>query len=367
MTGNSKREVLSRKDALTHIDSLLADVPEGKRHGVLAWALWGLPPWSSLSDYAKVMHDVLWGRYSDRLADDLGHAAVAHLAIARTLGVDRNYGLASDLLTRSKETTLMAGKPALSRLHEALVVRVSLQTGDIEHAQQLIDGGALAGWEQDPAEFQAEILLSLAMGALLRGDLRQAAEYFDSAATKGSEHAREDLGSWQVARAMAGHAQVAFRGGFAEPASELSAWTMRLAGDYESVSEHTEATFLYAASRLLAGIRPDTKETANAVSRALLLENRGGATDLLFGINVDLGGCADADTVVQRLLLGYDANMDVQDYAGALLMGFAVASILTSLEGDKEIIWLFDRLGKIHWPHPFQDAVGRARRALESP
>jgi len=279
---------MRREEAIALIDRLLLDVPKPEHPKTLAWTLWGMAPSTATTDYARVIHSLMLERYAAELRADVRSAVLAQLAVARTFLADRRFETALAMLVGEEASSRATGLGTLERLRRALLIDAYLQVGRLSDGMGAVDG--LEGHERDPAAFRVYSHEALALVALVRGDLRGASTAFNEAVQAAAQHDHKELSAWQAARGTAGGAHVALRVGNAQVALQLLTSALVLTEPFSCVSEVSDLLLLRGICQLATGQALDTPSIEKALGGSGLLEPRGGATDLVVGLPVDLAG-----------------------------------------------------------------------------
>lgn len=320
-------DVLSRDEVIAQIDALTAGVAESDKSGVLAWTLWGLAPFSSRTDYLRVVHSLAWERHRPELEADAEVRALLQLAMARAYVADRAFSDADELLVAAGIDAETSANATLVRLHRALEIRARLHTGRISEALGRWEAGGLEGRERDPADFRAESELTAGLVALVRGQLAEAATSLNAAVQAASAHKREELAAWQVAVAMSASAHVSLRRGFPEHAEQAAGTAITLSERFAAIGELVDLYLVRAVYQLVQGKPFDAEIVQKARGGAALISHRGGAGDLCVGLAADVGGAADPGELVGRLIAASRERSEAFDGPLAMVAILAAAAV----------------------------------------
>jgi hypothetical protein len=324
---------LAAKEMIALLDEALSGVPDDEHPERLAWTLWGIGPWSSMSDTIRHLYGVMRERHAEAVDAHAPTAALAQLTLARTFMAERAYRFAKDILDGSRAVTSRSGLGTLSRLNDALSVRVALQTGHLSDAFERVGSLEPEAISEDPVEFQVESRLARGLVFIIQGRLQEAGEELVIAGRQSSEHKRPDLGRWQASRALAAQSHVMFRANLPERAAALLNEALQLAATEDALHEGAEWTLAHAAYGLCTGVSPNQERVRVALSILGMTASSGRALDVLTGLPVDLAGQADAGAMVGACLLAAEERRRAFDPAGRLLATLMGALIQSAL-GD---------------------------------
>jgi len=357
---------MSYEDTVLQLDGLIARVPEEERHEVLTWTLWGTPAWSSFTNYAHVIFDVLQSRHGLALDADTPHRALAFIALGRAVLADRDYSRAVQELGAAIDEAVRSNKATLLRTCRALHARAQIGHGDLSEALSAIQSGDVAVVERDPPEFRTESALTLGLGLLLTGALDDASHWFDEASSLAWAHERSDLGKWQNALALAGGAHAAFRAFRCKDARALLREATGLARDYDAFVELGEFLLLDAVYALGSGRAPSRKLVREATEIAAAVPTQP-AGNFLIGLPTDAGGCPHVEDLLAKLTLAAEERAEAADPFGWLIALLAHVAVLWSHDAKGAARDIMAHAGDLfgHAPEaPFSRLVGRATRAL---
>ncbi|MGM0576188.1 MAG: hypothetical protein ACQEXJ_10710 [Myxococcota bacterium] len=331
----------------TLVDELTSGVPGERHHQVLAWTLWGIPPWSSFLTTLSRLHASLRERHAEALAADPAHEALTSLTMARVLLVERTWPAALEVLEGAEAPARESGKATLVRLGRALAVRARLSVGEITAAFEAVRGGALEGLRRDPPEFAAEGHVALGLTAIVAGQHDIAESHLDDAAEAAKDHDREELGAWQAARVEVGRAHVSFRDGRPDHALEHVDAACARAREQDGLGELAEWRLLRAAYALAAGRAADADEVREAVTLAERMEGRHGAMDLLAGLPADVAGVSGPEDLSGRLRAALQHRSEARDAHGWLLAALAGCAVLAAHDRPGEARDLAEELQRL--------------------
>lgn len=325
MTPATEPEVLSREEAVRQFEALLESVPDARRPGVAAWAVWGMAPWTSFSPYIRTMFTVGTESYGERF--DALDRAVSAAAVARSLVADRRYGPAIEVAVQAVDFADDGGGGAVRRACEAILTRARLLGGRIADGLTSIEAGRVADDPSDPETFRAEALLTLGLADVIRGDFKAARTSF-SAVTELVSGPFGELPGWQAARGFSGLAHVAFRSGSMTEAVEAAGRAEVPARAADARSELADLLLFRGVAGLAGGGGAPIADLQGALVLAQRLPSRSGAADLVLGVPVDLGCGADPGTLTRSFLDAARECADAKDGAGHLLVALAAAGVL---------------------------------------
>lgn len=323
---------LAAEEMIALLDEALSGVPDDEHPERLAWTLWGIGPWSSMSDTIRHLYGVMRERHAEAVDAHAPTAALAQLTLARTFMADRAYRLAKDILDGSRAVIVRSGLGTLSRLSDALSVRVALQGGRLNDAFERVGSLEPDALIEDPIEFQVESRLARGLVFIVQGRLQEAGAELVIAARQASDHERPDLGRWQASRALAAQSHVMFRANLPERGAALLHEAVQLAGREDALHEGAEWTLVQAAYGLCASQAPNQDRVRAALKVLTIPTSTGRALDALTGLPVDLAGLPDPGAMAGACLLAAEERRRAFDPAGRLLATLVCALIHATTE-----------------------------------
>ena len=313
-------EALSEEEALSHLDSLLENVPAPEAPGVMTQALWFMPPWSTFTPYLRLMFRRLGERFGEQTGP--GNRALALCAHGRASIVDRRFVHAIAECEQALEEALEGGSHAMQRSCRALRERARLQAGRTAQALDAVEGWDPRYEPHDPTDLGFETLLTLGLVHMTTGELEAALESFDAVVGL-SEGAEEgDLAEWHRAVALGGRGHALFRQSRPSEAVDPVEEALRLARQNHGTREAADLLVMRSVCSLASGeerAASDLDEVASLVSG---FPGSNGAVDLYFGLPADLGGGKTTGEMAQVLFASAEeraSSMDPHGFAIAIL------------------------------------------------